>query len=239
MNYNTISFDDFKSGIPQNWIDYFDLEQLFSIYKKLQEIAQNNNILPKIDDLFNAFKYTNPADLKVVILGQDPYPNKENAMGLSFSVKNGVKIPASLNNIFKEIKSNYKEYEMPNDGNLENWARQGILLLNTTLTITEGKSNSHSNIGWNIITTNILKKLNDEKSHIIFIGWGKNAQNTIENISNWINSNINNMKINEQKNVYLFAPHPSPMAKGAFFGNMHFIMINTLLKKWGKEEIQW
>ena len=178
-----------------------------------------------MNDIFNALKLTPYEKVKVVILGQDPYHEKGQAEGLCFSVPKGVKTPPSLVNIFKEIKD---------DLNIDNtspelscWAKQGVLLLNTSLTVREGQANSHSGKGWEILTDAIIKKLNDRKQPIVFLLWGANARSKAAFITN-------------KNHLVLSAAHPSPLsAYNGFFGCKHFSKANKFLVKNGIEPIDW
>jgi uracil-DNA glycosylase len=177
--------------------------------------------------IFNAFDKCSFDDCKVVILGQDPYHNVGQANGLSFSVNDGVPSPPSLQNIFKEIRDDLG-IPFPQTGNLERWANQGVLLLNATLTVRAGQAGSHQNKGWETFTDAIIQKISDEKEGVVFMLWGKYAQNK-------------GSKINISKHFVLKAAHPSPMAAnfGGWFGSKHFSQANNYLRGKGKEEIEW
>lgn len=175
---------------------------------------------------FNAFEKTPFSNLKVVILGQDPYHNKGQAHGLSFSVPDGVTKPPSLINIFKEIKNDLG-LDIPLNGNLEKWASQGVLLLNASLSVRQNEPGSHSSIGWLQFTDQVIKKISDEKEGIIFLLWGKFAQEK-------------QSLIDETKHFVLKAAHPSPFsADKGFFGCKHFSKTNELLMKQNKQPIDW
>jgi len=182
-------------------------------------------IYPKEDDVYNALKWTSFENLKVVIIGQDPYHGAHQAHGLSFSVNNGIKTPPSLKNIFKELHSDIG-CKLPNHGNLTSWATQGVLLLNTTLTVQSGKPGSHQNKGWETFTDTIIKLISDEKQNCVFLLWGNYAKNK------------HNL-INAQKHLVLEAAHPSPLARGAFFGCKHFSKTNEYLKSHQLNPIDW
>lgn len=190
------------------------------------EKALNKIIYPKGSLIFNAFEQTNYEVVKVVILGQDPYHNPGQAMGLSFSVPDGVKIPPSLVNIFKELKA---DIGMPNPttGNLTNWANQGVLLLNAVLTVRENEPASHSKIGWMNFTDDVIKILSDQKSRLVFILWGNFA----------IQKQV---LIDATKHKILKAAHPSPLsAYNGFFGCKHFSATNEYLISHNKSPIDW
>jgi len=190
------------------------------------ERQQGKSILPAEEDVFNALKYTRLQDVKVVILGQDPYPNKRHAHGLSFSIpKNETDIPRSLKNIFKEIEL---DLGIKNEsGNLEHWAKQGVLLLNRVLTVEEGLSNSHKSVGWAKLTEQIIKTVNEKRQNVVFILWGNPAQA----VEKWINPG---------RHLIIKSAHPSPLsASRGFFGSKCFSRTNEYLKQFGIKEIDW
>lgn len=191
--------------------------------------SDNNDIsyLPEYDEIFNAFNFCALNTLKVVIIGQDPYPNKTHAHGLCFSVKADVKpFPKSLNNIFKEIKSDLNS-EIPENGNLVRWAKQGVFLLNTILTIEEGITNSHKNIGWEFFTDEVIKVISKEKENVVFLLWGSQAHKK-ESL------------IDLRKHLVLKSVHPSPLsAYRGFTGCKHFSKTNTYLIENNLPQIVW
>jgi uracil-DNA glycosylase len=190
------------------------------------EKATGKIIYPPGSLIFNSFKQTPFSKVKVVIIGQDPYHNKGQAHGLSFSVPNGIPKPPSLLNIFKELKNDLG-IEISENGNLEKWATQGVLLLNASLTVRQNEPGSHAQIGWLQFTDQVIKKLSDEKEGIIFLLWGKFAQEK-------------QVLIDETKHFVLKAAHPSPFsASNGFFGCKHFSKTNTLLLKQQKDPIDW
>jgi uracil-DNA glycosylase len=190
------------------------------------EKATGKIIYPPGSLIFNSFKQTPFSKVKVVIIGQDPYHNKGQAHGLSFSVPNGIPKPPSLLNIFKELKNDLG-IEISENGNLEKWATQGVLLLNASLTVRQNEPGSHAQIGWLQFTDQVIKKLSDEKEGIIFLLWGKFAQEK-------------QVRIDETKHFVLKAAHPSPFsASNGFFGCKHFSKTNTLLLKQQKDPIDW
>ena len=177
-------------------------------------------------DIFNALKYTSYKDTKVVILGQDPYHDQGQAHGLAFSVKPNIPTPPSLLNIYKELNNELGLF-IPNNGYLISWAKQGVLLLNTVLTVKAHMANSHKNKGWEIFTDNIIRYLNKRDEPVIFVLWGTNAREKKK-------------LINTSKHYILEAPHPSPLsAHRGFFGCNHFKKINEILDKLNKEKINW
>ena len=179
-----------------------------------------------MNDIFNALKFTSFDDTRVVILGQDPYHGYGQAHGLCFSVKSGVPHPPSLKNIFKEIESEFG-FAPPVSGELTGWAKQGVLLLNTTLTVREGQPLSHKGHGWEILTDRIISKLNDKKTPVVFILWGGNARSKKSLISN-------------KHHLILECAHPSPLsAYNGFFGCDHFKKTNEFLSANGYQSINW
>ena len=177
-------------------------------------------------DIFNALKYTSYKDTKVVIIGQDPYHNVGQAHGLAFSVKPGVQTPPSLQNMYKELKDELDCF-IPNNGYLVKWADQGVLLINTVLTVRAHNANSHKGMGWEIFTDNIIKYLSDREDPVIFLLWGANARSKKK-------------IIDKNKHIILEAPHPSPLsAYRGFFGCGHFKKANEILEEMGKEKIDW
>ncbi len=196
-------------------------------YKKLCDIVKKEYetkiIIPQIDNVFLALEMLDFESVKVVILGQDPYPSREHAMGLSFSVPKGANIPKSLINIFKEYKDDLG-YEIPKSGDLTKWVERGVLLLNTSLTVEEGKIGSHSNIGWSALTDEIIAKLS-ERGRVVFLLWGKPARSKV----GLIDCNINRV---------IESVHPSPLsAYRGFFGSKPFSKINRYLGELGLDEI--
>lgn len=218
----------------------FGAEYMKELKKKLvEEMKSGVVIYPPTKQIFNAFNLTPFHKVKVVILGQDPYHGKGQAHGLSFSVPNGITPPPSLVNIFKEIESDLGVKISKTNGNLENWAKQGVLLLNAILTVrannparlasesVAGGPASHRNLGWEKLTNAVIKTLSDKKEHLVFLLWGKFAQEK-ENL------------IEARKHLVLKAPHPSPFsANSGFFGCQHFSKTNDYLLKTGQTPIAW
>lgn len=190
-----------------------------------QEKTSGKLIFPPGNQIFKAFELTPLSEVKAVILGQDPYHNYGQAMGLSFSVPDNIPAPPSLLNIFKEIESDLG-IRMSGRPNLEGWARQGVLLLNAILTVQAGQAASHSKIGWQEFTNAVIRYLSDNCSGIVFLLWGNFARSKKE-------------LIDTSKHFVLEAAHPSPLARGAFFGCRHFSMTNDILLKEGKTPIDW
>ncbi len=183
-------------------------------------------IYPQPNNIFRALRVTNIEDVRVVILGQDPYHGEGQAMGLSFSVPSGIRVPPSLRNIFKEIKNDIGQ-EPPSSGNLGRWAEQGVFLLNTALTVRANEAGSHSKIGWHRFTVEVIKILNHECSNVVFLLWGNHA--------------IGKEKlIDKSQHLILKAPHPSPLsAHRGFFGCSHFSKTNAYLEETGQLPIAW
>jgi len=190
-----------------------------------QEKANGKTVYPPGSLIFNAFNSLPVDDLKVVILGQDPYIKPNQAMGLSFSVPQGVKTPPSLKNIYKEIHQDVGA-TIPSHGDLTAWVEQGVFLLNAALTVEAGKSGSHLKKGWGQFTDAVIRTISTQKSGIVFMLWGNFAKNK-ESL------------IDESKHLVLKAAHPSPLAGGAFFGNKHFSKANAYLQAQGKDVIDW
>lgn len=206
--------------------DEFEKEYYLKLRAFLKQEYSSHIIHPDMYDIFNALKWTSYKDTKLVIFGQDPYHGENQAHGLAFSVKKGVAIPPSLVNIYKELHEELGLY-IPNNGYLEKWARQGVLLLNASLTVRDGMANSHRNKGWEIFTSEVVKKLNDRSEPIIFLLWGNDAKEKMDIITNPIHK-------------ILTAAHPSPLsASRGFFGCGHFKRANELLLEMGKEPIDW
>lgn len=217
--------------IKKNWFDLLKSEFETTQYKELESWLnheyQNKIIYPKPENVFNALNLVKYNDVKVVIIGQDPYHNPNQAHGLSFSVENDVAIPPSLKNIYKELHDDMGCY-IPNNGNLTKWAKQGVLLLNSVLTVEQNKPNSHKNKGWEQITGKVVELLNQRVDPVIFLLWGSNAKAIGKNI-------------NRNKHYVLEAVHPSPMSanQGGWFGCHHFSKTNEILIKLNKTPIDW
>lgn len=204
----------------------FDKEYYLKLRAFLKSEYSSHLIHPDMHDIFNALKWTSYAGTKVVILGQDPYHEVGQAHGLAFSVQQGVKIPPSLVNMYKELNSELGCY-IPNNGYLEKWARQGVLLLNSLLTVRDGAANSHRNKGWEIFTNRVVELLNEREDPVVFLLWGNNAKEKMQIITN-------------PQHYILTSVHPSPLsASRGFFGCGHFKKTNELLEKMGKTPIDW
>lgn len=206
--------------------DEYNKEYFLNLKNFLEQEYGKYTVFPKKSDIFKSLKLTEYEDTRVVILGQDPYHDDNQANGLAFSVNDGIKLPPSLVNIYKEIESEY-QCKVNRRGNLEYLARQGVLLLNTVLTVRAHNANSHKDMGWEIFTDKIIEKLNEREDPVIFVLWGNNA--------------IKKEKlINKGRHYVLTAAHPSPLsAYRGFFGCNHFKKINEILRYLNKEEIKW
>lgn len=192
-----------------------------------QEQGNNTVTYPKNADIFNAFNHTPFNKVRVVILGQDPYHGAGQAHGLSFSVQQGVALPPSLKNIFKELALEYPGYVIPKNGDLTNWANQGVLLLNATLTVRAGQPASHQNQGWEQFTNHVITTLSAMQQGIVFLLWGNFAKQK-------------EVLIDTDRHFVLKAPHPSPFsANSGFFGCNHFLKTNQILEKQGLQPINW
>ena len=213
------------------WEDIIDLEKKKDYYKKLKEEIdkryETTTVFPEKQNIFKAFFLTKLDNLKVVILGQDPYHGFGQAQGLAFSTPANIKNPPSMQNILKEIQSDLGKKSICEDGDLTPWAKQGVLLLNTILTVEEAKPKSHHNLGWEVFTDNIIKYISDNCEDTIFILWGSPA--------------ISKTKlIDRKKHHILTAPHPSPLSSyRGFFGCKHFSKTNEILLNLKKEPIIW
>lgn len=219
-----------KDILINDWNDIIGSEFEKDYYKKIHNYLlteyTSHTIFPDKFDIFNALNYTSYKDVKVVILGQDPYHGPNQAHGLSFSVKPGIAIPPSLRNIYKELHSDLN-CTIPNNGYLKKWADQGVLLLNTTLTVRSGEANSHKKIGWSIFTDKVISELNLREDPIVFILWGNNAIKKKELITN-------------SNHLILESVHPSPLsASRGFFGTKPFSKTNDFLTASNKTPIDW
>ncbi|CAM1367187.1 Uracil-DNA glycosylase [Tenacibaculum soleae] len=217
-------------NISDSWKNILQTEFDKPYFKNLTDFIdsqyKNHTCFPNKEEIFAAFNYCSFNDLKVVIIGQDPYHGKKQANGLCFSVHEDVTHPPSLKNIFKEIETDL-ETTYPVSGDLSRWATQGILLLNATLTVREGEAGSHQQKGWETFTDTVIKKISEKKEDVVFLLWGKFAEKK-------------GSIIDVKKHTIFKAPHPSPLgAWRGWFGSKHFSKTNTFLKDKGKEIIQW
>lgn len=216
----------FDNGWDEVLADEFEKDYFKEIITKVDAEYNTRRIYPAKNKIFSSFKLTDYKDVRVVILGQDPYHGEGQAHGLCFSVMPGVQTPPSLVNIFKEIKNDVGGF-IPDNGYLVPWARQGVMLLNTVLTVREGMPNSHRSLGWEVFTDAVIKKLNESDRKIVFLLWGNNAKQKAD-------------LIDSSKHIILEAAHPSPLsASHGFFGCKHFSKTNEFLVGMGEKPIKW
>ena len=216
--------------LNKGWDKVLKSETEKEYFKKLMDFVEteyaSKTVYPPKECIFNAFKYTDYDDVKVLLLGQDPYHEKGQAHGLAFSVNVGVPAPPSLVNMFTELKNDLGCY-IPDNGCLEKWANQGVMLLNTVLTVEEGKANSHKKSGWTTFTDSVISALNSREKPVIFLLWGGNAKEKLKFITN-------------PAHFVLSTVHPSPLsAYGGFFGCKHFSKTNKILESIGEKPIDW
>ncbi len=217
-------------NIGNDWDELLKGEFEKDYYLKLRQFLvreyKTRKVYPDMYDIFNALRYTSYENVKVVVIGQDPYHGEGQAHGLSFSVKKGVPAPPSLKNIFKEIQTELG-CDIPGHGQLTSWAEQGVLLLNAVLTVREGEPNSHKNMGWEIFTDRVIELLNEREKPMVFLLWGANARQKRKLITNPVHK-------------VLESAHPSPLsAFNGFFGCGHFEKANEFLKKEGMTPVNW
>lgn len=216
MNWNTLLFEE------QNKPYFKEMQSIISSQRQ-----SGMSIYPPQDDVFSAFTLTPINKVKVVILGQDPYHGAGQAHGLSFSVQPGIKIPPSLANIYKELATDIKGFKIPEHGHLNSWAEQGVLLLNTVLTVEQGKAHSHAKLGWETYTDKVIAVLSESTNNIVFLLWGAHAQKK-------------GKIIDTNKHCILTSVHPSPLsAYRGFFGCQHFSKTNQYLIQHQQTEIDW
>lgn len=216
--------------IHNGWWPFLQDEWNQDYFKKLSEFVhheyETKDIYPPKDKVFSAFENCDYKDVKVVILGQDPYHEPNQAHGMCFSVNPGIKIPPSLVNMYKELHEDCGCY-IPNNGYLMPWSKQGVFLLNTVMTVERGKANSHAKKGWEIFTDHTIQKINEKDESVVFLLWGNNARSKAD-------------MIDKNKHLVLECAHPSPLsAYHGFFGCKHFSKTNAFLKEHGKEPINW
>lgn len=216
--------------VSNEWFLFFEDEFSKDYFKKLElfllEEYKSKTVYPELKNIFRAFNLLAPSEVKVVIIGQDPYHGPNQANGLAFSVSKQSKIPPSLVNIYKELVDDIG-CAYPLNGDLTSWAKQGVLLINSVLTVEKSLANSHKSKGWEIFTDSVIGKLSHENEHIVFLLWGKPSQQKAS-------------LIDDKKHLILKAPHPSPLsAYRGFFGSKPFSKINSYLNKHNKKEINW
>ncbi|MDR3021679.1 MAG: uracil-DNA glycosylase [Clostridiales bacterium] len=227
-------------ALGNDWDEIMKDEIAKPYYIELKQFLKREythaRVFPPMDEVYSALKTTAFCDVKVVILGQDPYIKEGEAHGMAFSVNHGISIPPSLKNVYKELVTDMQKdleergkgyvFEIPNHGHLMNWSKQGVLLLNTVLTVRAGKSKSHANYGWEKMTTFLISELNKKTTPIVFMLWGNDAKAKSE-------------LINNAQHLVLKTAHPSPLAGGAFFGCRHFSKANSYFRQRGLSEIDW
>jgi len=218
--------------LPLQWNNFISEQQKQPYFKKIQkevaaQRAKGIEIYPCDRDIFNAFSFTDLSDVKIVILGQDPYHGPNQANGFAFSINQNEKIPPSLKNIYKELESSLDGFKAPQHGDLSSWAKQGVLLLNTVLTVQRGKAHSHAKLGWETFTDAVISAINERNPHCVFLLWGAHAQ-------------AKGSSIDRNKHLVLEAVHPSPLsAYRGFFGCNHFVMANNWLRTNNIGSIDW
>nr|WP_314269344.1 uracil-DNA glycosylase [uncultured Kingella sp.] len=216
----------------QTWQEAIGAEKAQPYFRQIlthvrAERESGQTVYPPAADVFNAFKYTEFADVKVVILGQDPYHNEGQAHGLAFSVREGVAVPPSLVNIYKELADDIAGFSVPPHGCLTRWAEQGVLLLNTVLTVRAHRAHSHADLGWETFTDRVVAQINAGRENVVFMLWGSHAQKK-------------GTMIDRSRHLVLSAPHPSPLsAYRGFFGCRHFSRANAYLAAHGITPIDW
>jgi len=229
MSSQSINID--KIITPNSWqevlSEIFAKDYMQNLAKFLKEERKDYTVFPKESDVFTAFNKTPFESIRVVILGQDPYHGINQAHGLSFSVQKGIRTPPSLVNIYKELKSDIKDFKLPNHGDLTKWAEQGIFLLNTVLTVRAHEAFSHRDKGWELFTDKVIKKISERLNNVVFVLWGAPAKAKIK-------------LIDVNKHLILTSAHPSPLsAYRGFFGCSHFSKINEFLENKGYAKIDW
>lgn len=229
-----VFFDSIKVNLKMitTWKDALSCEKEKPYFQHIlqqvhNERLQGKQIYPPQNEVFSAFMLTEFSDVKVVILGQDPYHGPNQAHGLAFSVKPPVAPPPSLVNMYKELAQDITGFQIPQHGYLVSWAQQGVLLLNTVLTVEQGKAHSHANFGWETFTDKVIEQLNQHREHLVFLLWGSHAQKK-------------GQFIDRNRHCVLTAPHPSPLsAHRGFLGCRHFSKANAYLKEKGIREVDW
>ncbi|PZX92662.1 uracil-DNA glycosylase [Flavobacterium aquariorum] len=208
--------------------DEIEKPYFYELMNTIEQEYQNAVCFPPKELIFSAFNMCSFENVKVVIIGQDPYHGDGEANGLCFSVSDSIRIPPSLRNIYRELTTDLDSIFMPTSGNLESWAKQGVLLLNASLTVRKDNPNSHKHLKWNLFTDAVIQKISDQKEHVVFMLWGSFAQKK-------------GAKIDRTKHLVLESGHPSPMSanQGKWFGNKHFSQTNLYLIQHNLEKIDW
>jgi uracil-DNA glycosylase len=221
-----------KGSLMQTWHEAIGSEKSEPYFQHIIETVKKERgmgriIYPPAEDVFNAFRATEFGNVKVVILGQDPYHGAGQAHGLAFSVREGIAVPPSLVNIYKELADDIEGFRIPQHGYLQHWAEQGVLLLNTVLTVRAGQAHSHATLGWERFTDEVVNQINQNREHVVFMLWGSHAQKK-------------GAFIDRSSHLVLSAPHPSPLsAYRGFFGCKHFSRANAYLQENGITPIDW
>ncbi|MDP8170855.1 uracil-DNA glycosylase [Pasteurella skyensis] len=216
----------------KSWTDVIGEEKSQPYFQQILQFVKNERLKGKVvyppqNEVFSAFALTEFKDVKVVILGQDPYHGMNQAHGLAFSVKPNIAPPPSLVNMYKELAQDIDRFQIPQHGYLVDWAKQGVFMLNTVLTVEQGKAHSHANIGWETFTDKVISQLNTQRENLVFLLWGSHAQRK-------------GQFIDQTRHCVLKAPHPSPLsAYRGFFGCKHFSKTNEYLRSQGIAEINW
>ena len=230
---NSMTYADWESQIHATWQvplnDFMSSNKLRNIFTWVSREYSENTCRPISQEIFTAFRLTPFDKIKVVVVGQDPYPGPIEAMGLSFSVHRGVPVPGSLRNIYKCLQQDKKlSFTPPKHGDLTAWAEQGVFMLNAVLTVRQGAANSHAKKGWEAFTDEVIKVINRDRTGVVFMLWGAYAQNKA-------------VSVNKQKHLVLEACHPSPLSasKGGFYTCGHFSKANDYLRSKGQSEIDW
>lgn len=231
VNYDLIfsSVESFKNCLEPTWRQVLQKEFNKPYFPKLLDAVAKDErrVFPPKCDVLNAFKYCPFNNVKIVIIGQDPYHGEGQAHGLAFSVRKGVRVPPSLVNIYKELKNEYgDDFTIPKHGYLESWAKQGILMLNTALTVAENNANSHQSYGWSYFTNAVIAAVNEKSDGVVFIAWGNEAKKICKNVD-------------KKKHLLLQSGHPSPLSVKYFMGCGHFKEANKWLLEKGKSPIRW
>lgn len=216
--------------LPEDWKVALSAEFSAPYFHQLKDFLveerRNYTIYPPAPDVFNALRFTPLSEVKVLILGQDPYHGAEQAHGLSFSVRPGVRIPPSLRNIYKELATDIPEFTPPKHGDLRSWAEQGVLMLNAVLTVREGQANSHQGKGWEQLTDAIIRTVNAKEERVVFVLWGAYARKKAKLITG-------------KQHVIIESAHPSPLSEKNFFGTRPFSRVNEALAEAGQRPIDW
>ncbi len=235
LNLQSLNLDDWlieEMQLPEKWQTFIEEQKQCDYFKKIEmgiaeQRSEGIEIYPNDKDMFNAFSYMDIDQVKIVVLGQDPYHGPDQAQGLAFSVSTDQKIPPSLVNIYKELANDIDGFTIPAHGDLSSWAKQGVLLLNTVLSVQKGKAHSHSKLGWEQFSDAVIAKINADNPHCVFLLWGAHAQ-------------LKGQAIDREKHCVLSTVHPSPLsAYRGFFGCQHFSLANSWLETHKIKPVKW